>query len=142
MKLARFIAIDHYIAEVEQRLDVVVPDNIIASNAARVIAAFLRGRSPRLTEARAARLSTVRIAGCSQGLGCCLSRCAVDSTATRCRTPDHMVGHELQHGRFGHRQRQFDPVTRRVPASPIAQRDQQNRAPVQETSHGPRHHRI
>ncbi|WP_177497648.1 hypothetical protein [Pseudomonas sp. Hp2] len=33
----------------------------IASSSGRVIAAFLRGRSPRLTAARATRLSTVRI---------------------------------------------------------------------------------
>ncbi|NII10982.1 hypothetical protein HBF24_09885 [Oleiagrimonas sp. C23AA] len=39
----------------------------IASSSDNVIAVFLRARSPRLTAARVARLSTVRIAGCSQG---------------------------------------------------------------------------
>jgi hypothetical protein len=59
---------------------------VLEAVSARVMAVVLRGRSPRLTAARAARLSTVRTAGCSQGLGYCLSRCAVDSTETGWRT--------------------------------------------------------
>jgi len=68
---------------------------ISAFSSGRVMAVFLRDRSPRLTAARAARLSTVRIAGCSQGLAACLSRCAVDSTATRCRTVASVQGPSL-----------------------------------------------
>jgi hypothetical protein len=51
---------------------------VLEAVSARVMTVVLRGRSPCLTAARAARLSTVRTAGCSQGLGCRLSRCAVD----------------------------------------------------------------
>src|SRR3546814_649006 len=49
----------------------------MASSSGKVIAVFFRDRSPRLTAARAARLSTVRTAGCSQGFGTCLRRCAL-----------------------------------------------------------------
>lgn len=37
------------------------------------------------------------------------------------RPAHHVIDHELQHGGFGHRQRQFDAVTCRVPARSVAQ---------------------
>lgn len=55
----------------------------MASSSCRVMTVFLVGRSPRLTDERWARLSSVRTLGSSHGLASCLSLCAVDSTAMR-----------------------------------------------------------
>jgi hypothetical protein len=81
---------------------------VLEAVSARVMAVVLRGRSPRLTAARAARLSTVRTAGCSQGLGYCLSRCAVDSTETRWRTEAKVHGPGLAFFQAGSHQRGID----------------------------------
>ena len=50
-----------------------------------------------VVSSRAARPITVRIAGCSQGLVACLSRCAVDRTTTRCRTLESGVADLVRH---------------------------------------------
>lgn len=67
----------------------------MASSSARVIAVFLVGRSPRLTAARRARLSSVRTLGSLQGLVRRLSLCAVNSTGTRWTTVENYNGPTL-----------------------------------------------
>lgn len=67
----------------------------MASSSGRVMAVFLVGRSPRLTEARRARLSSVLTLGNSHGLARRLSLCALDSTATRWTTVDSFNGPTL-----------------------------------------------